>query len=106
MLKTPNKLSEIEKKYCRCLVKVRGNSKELKKDKIISPYGICTNSIYNFRHKKRTKRLGCLKYIDFNKLSFLQLKALTIEKKLNIRKNGRYISKKNMISKLNRFIKN
>jgi hypothetical protein len=106
MFKKSHKLSNIEQRYCSCLIKVRGKSKELKKNNIISPYGICTNSIYNFRHKKRTKRLGCLKYIDFNKLTFLQLKALAIEKKLNIRKKGRYISKKNMISKLNRFIKN
>lgn len=105
MLKTPNKLSEIEKKYCRCLVKVRGNSKELKKDKIISPYGICTKSVFFYKNKRRTRRVSCLKNMDFNNLTFPQLKALAIEKKLNVRNRGRYISKKNIISKLKKFIK-
>ena len=40
MIKRNAKLNPLEKKYCRCLVKVRGKS--LKKNKITNPYWICT----------------------------------------------------------------
>lgn len=103
MFKKKTRLSKREKKYCSCLMKVRGKSKKLKRDKIDAPYGICTNSVYNLQNKKRTKRISCLKNYDLSRFTFLQLKALAIEKKINIRKKGHYISKRSLLNKLNRF---
>lgn len=80
MIKKKAKLNPIEKKYCRCLVKVRGKS--LKKKKITSPYGICTKSVYTTKDLKRTKRINCLANLDLKSLTFKQLKAIVIEKKL------------------------
>jgi hypothetical protein len=50
--KKKTKLSSIEKRYCRCLIKVRSR-------KIQNPYGICTSSVYNKQNKKRTKIVKC-----------------------------------------------
>ena len=105
MFKKKARLSTREKKFCSCLMKVRGKSKTLKKDRIDIPYGICTNSVYNLQNKKRTKRISCLKNYDLSRFTFLQLKALAIEKKISIRKKGRYISKKNILNKLKKFRK-
>ena len=58
MIKKSSKLTKTEKKYCRCLVKVRGKSlKKIKgKNKIINPYGICTNSVYTLQKKKEQRK--------------------------------------------------
>ena len=96
MIKKKSKLSSIEQKYCRCLVKVRGKSKKLKKNQVINPYGICTNSVYILKGLKRNKNIECLKNIDFNKLTFNQIKGFALEKK--IYKNR--MTKKQMIYKL------
>lgn len=101
MIKKKSKLSNLEKKYCRCLIKVRGNSKKLNRNKIINPYGICTHSVYKLKGLKRNKNIECLKNIDINHLSFNQLKAYSIEKK--IYRNG--ITKDKLITRMNKFIK-
>jgi hypothetical protein len=97
MIKKSSRLRKLERKYCRCLVKVR--SKSLYKDKIDNPYGICTNSVYLLKGLKRPKSINCLKNIDSNKLNFRQLKAYSIERKLPIRNKGRFISQKKMLKR-------
>tara|TARA_B110000285_G_C14734154_1_gene427817 strand:+ start:248 stop:562 length:315 start_codon:yes stop_codon:yes gene_type:complete len=99
MIKTKSKLNYIERKYCSCLVKVRGKS--LKKNKIQNPYGICTKSVYSSRKKTMKYRPSCLKNYDFNKLSYAQLKGLIIEKKIN--NSGR--TKIKLINILNKYLK-
>ena len=103
MFNKKSKLSPREHRYCSCLLKVRGKSKPLRSDNIQNPYGICTNSVYNLQDKKRTKRIGCLKNYDLNSITFYQLKALAIEKKIKVRDKGRYISKKKILNRLKRF---
>ena len=49
MFKKNNKLSNVERKFCSCLVKVRSK-------KIKNPYGICTSSVYGSRKIKRKIR--------------------------------------------------
>lgn len=94
MIKKSAKLGFLGRKYCSCLVKVRG--KDLK-----NPYGICTKSVFSSRKKTRTYRPSCLKMYDLNKLSYTQLKGIIKEKKIN--KTGR--SKKNLINILNKYLK-
>lgn len=67
IIKTNSKLSFIEKRYCRCLVKVKSR-------KIKNPYGICTSSVYNKQNKKRTKRVNCSKNYNFKNFTKSQLK--------------------------------
>ena len=67
-----NKLSNIEKKYCSCLMKVR--------DTQTSPYGICTSSIYNKQGLKRNKMIKCGKYYDFSAYTVPMLKKYLKEK--------------------------
>ena len=99
MIKKKSNLNKIEGKYCRCLVKVRGKSKYLHKNKIINPYGICTKSVYILKGKKRTKKVSCLKNLNLNKLSFNKLKAYAIEKKIKVTN----LSRTNLINKLKYF---
>jgi hypothetical protein len=68
-----NNLTEIEKKYCSCLMHVR--------PKIKNSYGICTKSIYN--KKRRDKVINCDLYYDYNKYSKKELDAFSKEKKIN-----------------------
>ena len=68
------KLTNLEKRYCSCLMKVR-NTK-------LNPYGICTNSVYNLQGKTRNKVVECSKYYDFSKYSVSMLKQFLKEKKI------------------------
>ena len=65
MINKKSRLSTIERKYCSCLAKVR--------EQIPNPYGICTNSVYKTRGKKRTKIVNCFGNYDFSKFSKNQL---------------------------------
>lgn len=96
MIKKKAKLSTIQRKYCSCVVKVRGKT-------LSNPYGICTKSVYHSRNKKRTKKVGCLKNLDIKKLSKNQLKGILIEKK-KIKLNSKK-TKKNLITILNKYLK-
>ena len=87
MFKKNNKLSNVERKYCSCLVKVRS-----KKNK--NPYGICTSSVYGSRKIKRKKVVRCSKYYNLSKLKKEQLYYLAKEKNLRINKK---ILKKQLI---------
>ena len=100
MIKRNAKLNPLEKKYCRCLVKVRGKS--LKKNKITNPYGICTKSVYSTKGKKRSKRINCLLNLELTTLTHKQLKAIIIEKKIkpkDLRK------KQELIKSLKKYLK-
>ena len=100
MIKKKSKLKPLEKKYCRCLVKVRGKS--LKKNKIINPYGICTKSVYLTKALKRSKRINCLGNLELKALTHKQLKAIIIEKKIkpkDLRK------KQELIKSLKKYLK-
>ena len=93
MIKRKSKLSVIEKKYCSCIVKVRGK-------KIQNPYAICTHSVYSSRGKKRSK-VKCLNSINLKKLNKDQLKGLAKEKKLVYSRS----SKKKIINNINKYLK-
>ena len=101
MINNKTKLSYLDKKYCRCLVKVRANSlkKSKNKETVINPYGICTNSVYLLKGEKRPRKINCSKNYDFNKLNYNQLKSYLIEKKIKVRNKGKYLSKKKLLSK-------
>ena len=79
MFKKNNKLSNVERKFCSCLVKVRSK-------KIKNPYGICTSSVYGSRKIKRKKVVRCSKYYNLSKLKKEQLYHLAKEKNLRINK--------------------
>ena len=95
MIKKKAKLSKIQRKYCSCVVKVRGKT-------LSNPYGICTKSIYHSRNKKRTKKVGCLKNLDIKKLTKNQLKGIFIEKEIKTKSKT---NKKKLISILNKYLK-
>ena len=76
ILKKKSNLSAREKRYCRCIIKLR--SKGIK-----NPYGICTNSVYNLQTKKRTKVVKCSENYDITKLNLKQLQYYA--KKKNIK---------------------
>ena len=94
MIKKKAKLSTIQRKYCSCVVKVRGKT-------LSNPYGICTKSVYHSRNKKRTKQVRCLNNLDIKKLSKNQLKGILIEKKIKNKSK----TKKKLISILNKYLK-
>ena len=75
MIKKKSKLTNREKRYCRCLIKVRSKS-------IQNPYGICTNSVYNLQKKKRKTIVKCTKKYDFTKMTLKQLQSYSRKKKI------------------------
>ena len=78
MFKKNSKLNTIQRKYCSCLVKVRS--------KKISPYGICTKSVYSSRNLKRKKNIKCSKTYRLTSLTKSQLLNLAKEKKIRVNK--------------------
>jgi hypothetical protein len=82
-------LSKTERKYCTCLVDVRGKGS-------YNPYGVCTNSVYISKGKRRNKFVNCEASYNYEKMSKDSLKELAKEKKLSIKKKG---SNKEMASK-------
>ena len=92
-----------EQKYCSCVMKVRGNSYK-KSKKVINPYGICTNSLYNLQNKKRTKMIKCTKKYNFKIYSLPYLQAYALEKKLPIKtKSGKLYNKSILVKKLEKY---
>ena len=89
------KLLPIEKRYCRCLMKVRSK-------KIKNPYAICTNSVYNLQGKKRTKVVNCSKNYNFNKFTIKQLRSYAKSKKIKYSK----LRKAELISKIQKYNRN
>ena len=96
-IKNTSKLTEREKKYCSCLMKVRVT---LKKRNPRTPYAICTNSLYNAQNLKRTKRVDCSKYYKFNKIKLENLRLFAKEKKIKISEKGKMLNKKQLINRL------
>ena len=113
------KLTEIEKKYCSCLMKVLnnisiGNSRKVKKNKKkkiskknkknsirkIGPYGICTKSVYGSRNIVRDKVVNCKEYYDFSKYPVKLLKKYAKLKKF---KGVDKLRKKELISILKNY---
>ena len=89
-----NKLTDVEKRYCSCLMKV-------KKTKF-NPYAICTNSVYNKQGLRRDKIINCGKYYDFSKYTVPMLKFFLKEKKI---KNISKLNKKQLLSLLRKYRK-
>ena len=95
--------NQTESKYCSCLMKVRGNS--LKNEKVISPYGICTASLYNKQDKVRMKRVRCSKYYNFNLYPLNYLQAYAIEKKIPYKaKTGNMYSKAVLLKHISKYL--
>jgi hypothetical protein len=91
-LKKKTILNIREQKYCRCLIHVRSSK--------LSPYGICTNSVYSLQKKKRKRVVPCSKNYDFNSFTAEELRLYAKEKKIKTRKNNRYIKKKKLIESI------
>ena len=74
-------LSEVEIKYCSCIIKTSARP-------IRNPYAICTKSVYGSRGLKRDKVVHCLPYYDFNSyeprhlLGYAKLKKYKVPQKL------------------------
>jgi hypothetical protein len=90
-LKT-KKLSNREKRYCSCLMKVRKPQ--------FNPYGICTDSVYNKQGYKRNKMIDCGKYYDFSKYTIPMLKLFIKEKKI---KGTSKMNKKQLLNVLKKY---
>lgn len=110
-IKDSAKLSLPERKYCSCVMKVRGNHfkknvtnvKKTKKKDLINPYGICNKSV--LKNKKyssnKKKRLICSLNYDFNKYPLEYLQAYAIEKDMSIlTKSGRPMSKRTLLKNI------
>ena len=82
-------LNKTERKYCSCLVDVRGKGS-------YNPYGVCTKSVYISKGKRRNKFVNCEASYNYEKMSKDSLKELAKEKKLSLKKKG---SNKEMASK-------
>ena len=90
-------LSLIERKYCSCIMTVRGNHfkkklkslKKARKSDILNPYGICNNSVLKRRTDSKKKRPNCSVNYNFNSYPIEYLQAYSLEKDLPIlnRKN-------------------
>ena len=96
-IKKTKNLIPRERRYCSCLMQVR--------PKIKNPYGICTNSVYNLQNTKRTKLVKCSKYYDFSKYNLKILRAYAKEKGIKITKKSKYISKRELVNKLDKYRK-
>jgi len=83
LFKKYSKLSDIEKRYCRCLVKVKDNN----------PYGICTSSVYNKQGFRRNKIVKCSANYNFKNFSYNLLKSYANKKKIKH-------TKKNILKKI------
>lgn len=102
MIKKTKKLSKKERKYCSCIMKVRSR---LKNRNPRSPYAICTYSLYNRKNLKRTKRIECSQYYNFNLYSVAHLREFAKEKKIKITKNGKPKKKALLLKDIQGYIK-
>tara|TARA_B110000261_G_C13057123_1_gene346628 strand:- start:60 stop:470 length:411 start_codon:yes stop_codon:yes gene_type:complete len=87
-----NELSDVEKRYCSCLMKVRKTK--------FNPYAICTDSVYNKQGLTRSKVINCGKYYDFSKYTVPMLKFFLKEKKI---RGISKLNKKQLLSLLKRY---
>ena len=91
-----------EKKYCGCVMKVRGEDyKKSKKSKLINPYGICTSALYNRTGDKRTKVVKCSQVYNYEKYPKSYLQAYCLEKNLPIvNRQGKKLTKNQLLKNI------
>lgn len=89
VLKT-KKLNPREKRYCSCLMKVRGKG-------IKNPYAICTSAVYNKQGKKREKVVKCTPNYDLSKYPLKILRPYAKDKKI---KNYSKLKKSELLKEL------
>ena len=103
-LKRFQSFSNLEKKYCSCLMKVRGRDYKLSKKNFklpLNPHGICTNALYNRRGLKRTKVVKCSKLYMFNKYPKQYIVAYAVEKDIPVYNvNGKVLTKNEIVKKI------
>ena len=103
-LKRFQSFSNLEKKYCSCLMKVRGRDYKLSKKNFklpLNPHGICTNVLYNRRGLKRTKVVKCSKLYMFNKYPKQYIVAYAVEKDIPVYNvNGKVLTKNEIVKKI------
>ena len=91
-----------ERKYCSCLVKVRGKYRYQKPFQ--APYGICTKSVYWTREQERGL-VDCLDNYNFNKFTRIQLQALVKENRhIKLTQDRRYKRKAVLIEDLQKYV--
>ena len=99
IMKPTKSINKQDARYCSCLMKIRGNS--MKNNKIRSPYALCTTSVYNKQDTKRTKRVSCTKFYNFDLYDLKPLQAYAIENKIPIRsQSGKAYSKTVLLKKI------
>jgi hypothetical protein len=92
VLKT-KKLTPREKRYCSCLMKVRGKD-------IGNPYGICTAAVYNKQGLVRDKVITCSKHYDLSKYPLKILRPFAKEKKI---KNYKTLKRAELLKALKKY---
>jgi hypothetical protein len=89
-----------EKKYCSCVIQNIGSKYQQEKRKenpTLSPYGLCTYSLYNSQNKTRRKVIPCDKILKFEKYDINILRAYAKEKKVKVTQNGKYKTKEQLV---------
>ena len=89
VLKT-KKLTSREKRYCSCLMKVRGKG-------INNPYGICTAAVYSKQGVARDTMVPCTKHYDLSRYPLRILRPYAKEKKI---KNYNTLKKADLLKEL------
>ena len=84
------KLAPIEKRYCSCLMKVRGRG-------IKNPYGICTAAVYNKQGETRDEMIQCTIHYDLARYPLSILRPYAKEKKI---KNYDTLKKADLLKEL------
>ena len=84
------KLAPIEKRYCSCLMKVRGRG-------IKNPYGICTAAVYTKQGETRDEMIQCTIHYDLARYPLRILRPYAKEKKI---KNYDTLKKADLLKEL------
>jgi len=106
--KTSKKLNKLERKYCSCIMMVLGDKKQKqarKNNPQLTPFGLCTHSVYNSKGLKRKTNPECGSYYKFEKYPIESLREYAKQRKINITKNGKYKSKEELVKNLYQYIK-
>lgn len=67
---SPKKSSPVKQKYCDCVVKVGA------KEKVKSPYAVCSKSVYGSRGLKGPGKTECFMDYDFEKFNLPELRSI------------------------------
>lgn len=101
-------LSKIERRYCSCIMMVLGDKKQKqarKENPQLTPFGLCTHSVYNSKGLKRTTNPECGPYYKFEKYPIESLREYAKQRKINVTKNNKYKSKQELSKELYNYIK-